>query len=107
MSKAGERLIAAATEAGDAIAKAAKPKTGKKRNTQPGRPGFLKDARDSRPGEKIGGGHFVFRRASRCGRIRAPEWPFEHPTLEAAQVERDRLLALHPGEKFIVVSVQP
>jgi hypothetical protein len=79
----------------------------KKRNAQPGRPSYLKDPRDTREGEAIGGGFFVFRRGQRTGRIRAPEWPFEHPTLSAAYVERDRLAALHPGETFIVVAERP
>lgn len=81
----------------------ARPK-GKKRNTQPGHPTYLADPRDQRPGESIGGGYFVFRRAGNCKRIRVPEWPFEHPTLEAAVAERDRLSAKFPTEKFIVVS---
>lgn len=76
----------------------------KKRNTQKGHPAFLADARNERPEEKIGGGHFVFRRGGRSGRIRAPEWPFEHPTLEAAQAERARLSGKYPKETFIVVS---
>ena len=75
----------------------------KRRNTRPGAPGFLEDPRDSREGEKIGGGFFVFRRTGRTGRIRPPEWPFEHPTLEAAQAEAARLAEKHPKERFVVV----
>jgi len=78
-----------------------KPK-GQKRNNQPGRPGYLKDARIERAGEKIGGGFFVFRRGKKSGRVRAPEWPFEHPTLEAAETERNRLCDKFPGEWFVV-----
>lgn len=79
-------------------------KKAERRNTQKGHPAFLADARNERPEEKIGGGHFVFRRGGGSGRIRAPEWPFEHPTLEAAKAERDRLSALYQKETFIVVS---
>lgn len=75
-----------------------------KRNRQPGRPGYLADPRQTRPGEVIGGGHFVFRRTSGTGRIRAPEWPYEHPTREAAETERARLAALFPEERFVVIS---
>lgn len=74
-----------------------------KRNLKQGRPSYLADARLAREGEKIGGGYFVFRRTSRTGRIRAPEWPFEHPTQGAAEAERDRLSALHPEDSFILV----
>ena len=77
---------------------------GKKRNTQPGRPGFLADARQEREHEKIGGGHFVFRRGLKSGRIRAPEWPFEHPTREQAEAEAEKLALRYPGEAFVVVS---
>ncbi|MAN99936.1 hypothetical protein [uncultured Roseovarius sp.] len=70
---------------------------------KPGAPGVLLDPRLLRRGEKIGGGFFVFRRTSGTGRIRAPEWPFEHPSLGAAIDERDRLAAKHPNEEFIVM----
>lgn len=83
------------------------PVRGQKRNTQPGHPGFLADARLERPGEKIGGGFWVFRRSGEAGRIRTPEWPFEHPSLASAATERDRLAARHPKESFVVVSVRP
>lgn len=75
-----------------------------KRNSQPGAT-FLKDARIERPGEKIGGGFFVFRRGRGSGRIRASEWPFEHPTLGEARAEAQRLAEKHPGQKFDVLAV--
>lgn len=75
---------------------------GKKRNEQAGRPAFLSDARKTRPGEVIGGGFFVFRRGGNSGRVRCPEWPFEHPTREAADAEAERLRAKFPGERFDV-----
>lgn len=78
-----------------------KPK-GKPRNTKPGRPPFLKDARKERDGEKIGGGFFVFRRTKGTGRIRVPEWPFEHPDRQSASDECDRLAKQYPGEKFVI-----
>ena len=73
-----------------------------KRNAQPGRPGFLADARKERPGEKIGGGFFVFRRSSKARRVRTPEFPFEHPSIESAVAERDRLAQRHPKETFVI-----
>lgn len=76
--------------------------TRKKRNTQPGRPGYLPDARVPRNGEQIGGRFIIFRRASNCGRVRAPEWPFEHGTIESAQAEIERLREKYPGEKFSI-----
>lgn len=74
----------------------------KRRNTRPGTPPFLSDLRQERPGELIGGGFIVIRRGNRTGRLRVPEWPFEHPTLEAAMAECDRLSEAHPGEVFEV-----
>lgn len=73
-----------------------------RRNTRPGSPTFLTDPRTARPGERIGTGFIVFRRGKGSGRLRCPEYPFEHPTLAAALLERDRLAALHPGETFQV-----
>lgn len=73
-----------------------------RRNTRPGSPSFLDDPRTARDGERIGSGFIVFRRGKGSGRLRCPEYPFEHPNLAAAQAERDRLSALHPGETFIV-----
>lgn len=72
------------------------------RNRKPGAPGTLLDPRQERPGEQIGGGFFVFRRGRKVGRVQAPEWPFEHPTLEAAQAQRAVLMARFPGEVFEV-----
>ena len=58
-----------------------------------------------REGEKIGGGHFVFRRTE-GGRITPNRCPYEHPTFEAAEKEARRLAAKYPGTTFIVVSQQ-
>lgn len=74
-----------------------------KRNAKIGRPATLIDPRLAREGEQIGGGYFVFRRTGGTGRIRAPEWPFEHPTREAADAERARLSTLYPNDTFILV----
>lgn len=64
----------------------------------------MRNPAKSRPGEEIGGGFFVFRRGRRTGRIR-PSWlAFEHPGLEAACAEADRLAMLHPGRAFVVVA---
>lgn len=78
------------------------PTKPKKRNSRPGSPKFLPDPRKARDGESIGSGFFVFRRGGRTGRIRCPEYPFEHPTLEAATAERERLAEKYPGETFQV-----
>jgi hypothetical protein len=55
-----------------------------------------------RRNEKVGGGHFVFRRGGRTGRIKtgsilAGKLPFEHPDMESARTEADRLQKLHGG----------
>ena len=55
-----------------------------------------------RRNEKVGGGHFVFRRGGRTGRIKtgaimAGKMPFEHPSLESARAEAERLHGLHGG----------
>lgn len=84
----------------DAVAPA-KPK-GQKRNTQPGRPGYLADPLKAREGEVIGGGYVIFRRGGRSKRIRCPEYPFEHPTFAAAWGELQRLRTKHPDEVFEV-----
>lgn len=76
----------------------------KKRNSQKGAPPYLADPRKERPEEKIGGGFFVFRRGGGTGRIRAPEYPFEHPTLAAADAEAARLAERFPREVFVVVA---
>lgn len=76
--------------------------TPRRADARPGAPPPLPDARHARPGEFIGGGWFVFRRTRGTGRIRVPEWPFEHQTRELAQAEADRLAARHPGETFAV-----
>jgi hypothetical protein len=71
-------------------------------NSKPGSPPPLTDPRHARPGEFIGGGYFVFRRTAGTGRIRVPEWPFEHQTLALAEAEAARLSRLHPSERFEV-----
>lgn len=70
-----------------------------------GRPKHAKRyPRQERTGEKIGGGHFVFRRGDSTGRIRPCEWPFEHPNMESARQEAERLHGEYGGV-FDVVSV--
>lgn len=61
-----------------------------------------------RRNEQVGGGHFVFCRGGRTGRIKtgailAGKIPFEHPTLESATAEAIRLSELH-GRSFVVLS---
>lgn len=73
-----------------------------RRNRRPGHGGYLRDPRDTRTGEQIGAGFVVFRRGERTGRIRPPEWPYEHPTLDAAKAECRRLTAQNPGQTFEV-----
>lgn len=56
----------------------------------------------ARPNEQIGGGFFIFRRGSTTGRIKTGyikhgKMPFEHPSLEAATAEAERLGALYGG----------
>lgn len=71
-----------------------KPYHGKK---WPGFPG-------ARPREVIGGGHFVFKRGKRTGRIETGAGrfsggiPFEHGTLESALNEAARLTIEHGGQ---------
>ena len=64
--------------------------------------------RRQRHNELVGGGHFVFCRGGRTGRIKtgaimAGKIPFEHPTLESATAEAIRLSELH-GRSFVVLS---
>lgn len=59
-----------------------------------------------RRNEKIGGGHFVFKRGRTTGRIktgRVGHIPFEHATLEDALDEAARL-SVEKGGKFEVFS---
>ncbi len=56
----------------------------------------------SRKEERIGGGHFVFKRGSH-GRIHPNPWPFEHASAESASTEAERLRDL-TGEPFEVYS---
>lgn len=65
-----------------------KPYHGKK---WPGFPG-------ERPREVIGGGHFVFKRGKRTGRIENRGIPFEHSSLDAALSEAARLTIEHGGQ---------
>jgi hypothetical protein len=61
------------------------------------------NGRRGRKGEQIGGGWFVFRRSKRTGRVCiATQFPFEHPTREAALTEARRLADLTPGETYQV-----
>ena len=63
-----------------------------------------KYASKPRPGEVIGGGHFVFRRGKRTKRVR-PSWlPYEHASYEEALAEAEKLAAQNPGETFVVMS---
>ena len=60
-----------------------------------------------RTGEEIGGGHFVFKRGRRTGRIKTGPVgyiPFEHGSLEAALEEAARL-SVEYGGHFGVMSV--
>jgi endonuclease YncB( thermonuclease family) len=63
---------------------------------------FVKHRADK--GEVVGGGYFVFRRGKHTGRVgvKAAPIPFEHGSLESAQTEANRLMALNPGETFKV-----
>lgn len=54
-------------------------------------------------GEKVGGGFFVHRRGKSSKRVHAAPMPFEHATLMKAINECERLAALHPGERYVVV----
>ena len=55
-----------------------------------------------REGETINAGFFVFRRGDSTNRIRPSQLPFEHPSLEAAVAEAQRLAAGRPGYAFDV-----
>lgn len=62
-----------------------------------------------RRNEKVGGGHFVFRRGGRTGRIKTGNimrgaLPFEHPDAQSAFTEATRLQMLHGG-RYDVLSV--
>lgn len=56
-----------------------------------------------RTSEEIGGGHFVFKRGRRTGRIKNGGIPFEHPTYAAALEEAARL-SVEVGGTFEVFS---
>ena len=55
-----------------------------------------------RKGEEIGGGFFVFRRGTKAHRIKPSERPYEHPSMESAVAERDRLRELYPELKYSI-----
>lgn len=63
---------------------------------------WLRNPREARDEETIGGGYFVFRRGRSTGRVRPSNWPFEHATPEAAMTEAVKLSKRHPGERFEV-----
>lgn len=70
-----------------------------------------KAKRHSRPrrNERVGGGHFVFKRGETTGRIKTGSimrgaMPFEHPNMESAYAEACRLQALNGG-RYDVLSV--
>lgn len=73
-----------------------------KRNTRPGAVPPPADWRAQRPGEQIGGGYIVVRRGRHSHRLRLPEFPFEHPSCEAALTECARLSRAHPNQHFEV-----
>lgn len=77
----------------------AKPKPAKPRGP------WLKNPREPRKGETIGGGFFVFRRGDQTGRIRPAQWPFEYATVHAAMEQADRLAKAMPGYRFDVVGI--
>lgn len=56
-----------------------------------------------RPGEKVGGGFWVFRRGSYGGRIKPGPIPYEHPNFESALIEMCRLKEKYPDQQFIIV----
>lgn len=58
-----------------------------------------------RPNECLGGGHFVFRRNEKRGRIFPSRIPFEHEDSASAHAEAVRLAELHPGVTFEVMAV--
>lgn len=76
------------------------------KSRKPARRGaWLKNPRKPRKEEVIGGGYFVFRRGDDTGRIRPSNWPFEHPTLDAARREAAKLAAQNPGYRFDILHV--
>ncbi len=70
------------------------------------RPAFNRPApKRPRPGEVVGGGFIVARLGGKTGRIRASQWPFEHPSRESAEAEAQKLAAQMPKERFVVLAV--
>ena len=66
--------------------------------------GWVKDPSLPREGETIGGGFIVFVRGAETGRIRAPMYPFEYQTIEAANEQAAVLSAKNPGHAVEVWS---
>lgn len=54
----------------------------------------------TRKGEVVGKGFFIFRRGAKANRIKPGPMPFEHPTMESAVTERNRLAAGNPEGKY-------
>lgn len=56
-----------------------------------------------RKGEVIGGGYFVASRSKKLKRYQTVPVPFEHPSLEAAKLEKKRLEGLFPNKSFFIL----
>lgn len=63
--------------------------------------------RDPEFNEVVGGGFFVFQRNPRTYRVSPNRQPYEHPTRESAEAERDRLSAKYPGVAFQIFEGDP
>jgi hypothetical protein len=66
---------------------------------------WLKNPKQARKGETIGGGFFVFRRGDGTNRIRPSMWPFEYASKEEAETQATALAMANPGYTFDVVQV--
>lgn len=78
------------------------PSTNAAGSVEPMRRADHKSKKHSRPmtaraKEKIGGGHFVFKRGDRTGRIENRGLPYEHPDAGAAIEEAGRLQGVYGG----------
>lgn len=60
--------------------------------------------KNQRKNERIGGGHFVFKRNKKSGRIHPNNYAFEHPNHTAALKEAERLHR-ETGDRYDVLSV--
>lgn len=69
-----------------------------------GKPNCKPNNGKTRPEERVGGGHFVFRRSKSNHRIWPGKRPFEHPNHASALAEAERLHVLD-GDQFDVLSV--